>query len=113
MSLEPGLVEPTEDRFQKLTVLIGRLRPTDDKTGRMFHVVYALGDSAKTNYLTLRKALDTADQTLSAWSCRNLLELSIFTQFVLMSKNNADQFVEDRLIDGHEMAVALRELKHT
>jgi hypothetical protein len=39
------------------------------------------------------------------------LDLSIFTQFVLKSKANADQFVEDRLIDGHEMAVALKELE--
>jgi hypothetical protein len=87
MSLEPGFVERTDDCFRNLTnVIEGLWPPAETEAGRLYHIVSALTSSAQTNYLTLRKALDAADQTLSAWSCQNLLELSIFTQFVLKSK---------------------------
>ena len=40
---------------------------------------------------------------LEAWACRNLLELNIFTQYVLLSETNARRFIGDRLIDGTDI----------
>jgi hypothetical protein len=37
---------------------------------------------------------------LLAWACRNLLELYIFTRYVLISEENARRFIGDRLVDG-------------
>ena len=40
---------------------------------------------------------------LAAWACRNLLELDIFTKWVLQSPANAKRFVADVAIDGTEL----------
>src|SRR5216684_946463 len=40
------------------------------------------------------------ERGLLAWACRNLLELYIFTQYVLISEENARRFIGDRLVDG-------------
>ncbi len=45
---------------------------------------------------------------LLAWATRNLLELYIFTQYVLVSEDNARRFVGDRLIDGLEIFESFR-----
>lgn len=45
---------------------------------------------------------------LLAWACRNLLELYIFTQYVLKSEENARRFVGDRLIDGLDIFESFR-----
>lgn len=46
-----------------------------------------------------------------AWACRNLLEIAIFSRFVLISPEKAKQFTDDRLIDGPEIAKGLRKLE--
>jgi hypothetical protein len=48
---------------------------------------------------------------LLAWACRNLLELAIFTKFVLISESSARRFAEDRLIDGCDIITSLRTLE--
>jgi hypothetical protein len=40
---------------------------------------------------------------LAAWACRNLLELDIFTKWVLQSPANARRFAADVAIDGTEL----------
>ena len=64
------------------------LFPSDEESGRFFHVVSALSGAATSNYRALRKAYLEDDQTLVAWSCRNLLEIAIFTRFALSSREN-------------------------
>ena len=44
-----------------------------------------------------------------ALSCRNLLELAIFAQFVLQCKANADELAADRLIDTADIAIESEE----
>jgi len=46
---------------------------------------------------------------LGAWACRNLLELNIFTQYVLLSERNARRFIGDRLIDGTDIFESSRD----
>jgi hypothetical protein len=111
MGIDPGLVKKTDDAFQDFVAFIHSLRPIDEETGRFYHSVSALSHATKINYITLRKAFDDDEQTLMAWSCRNLLELVIFTKFVFRSKANADEFAADRLIDGREIGVYLKKLE--
>lgn len=111
MSIDPELLRKTDDAFLKFDAFTHSLFPTDEETGRFYHIVSALSDAAKINYMTLRKAFDDDEQTLMAWSCRNLLELAIFTKFVLSSKANADEFAADRLIDGLQIATSLKKLE--
>jgi len=45
-----------------------------------------------------------ADSTaMVAWACRNLLELNIYTQYVLQSEANARRFTEEGLTGGIEI----------
>lgn len=111
MSIEPDLVRKTDDAFRHFDAFTRSLRPTDEETGRFFHVISALSSATKTNYATLRNAFERDEQTLMAWSCRNLLEIAIFTKFVLCSKVNADEFAADRLIDGLQIGTSLRKLE--
>jgi hypothetical protein len=104
-------VKNTDDAFQEFDAFTNSLRPTDEESGRFYHIVSALTDATKTNYVTLRKAFADNDQTLIAWSCRNLLEIAIFTKFALRSKKNANEFAADRLIDGLQIGVALKKLE--
>ena len=45
---------------------------------------------------------------LAGWACRNLLELDIFTKWVLQSPANAKRFVADLAIDGTELFESMR-----
>jgi hypothetical protein len=111
MSIEPEVVKSTDDAFRSFDILTRALRPTDEETGRLYHIVSALSEAAKSNYITVRKAFEDDEQTLMAWSCRNLLEIAIFTKFALSSKANADEFAADRLIDGLQIGISLRKLE--
>jgi hypothetical protein len=46
---------------------------------------------------------------LEAWACRNLLELNIFTRYILLSETNARRFIGDRLIDGADIFESSKE----
>jgi hypothetical protein len=111
MSIEPELVRKTDDAFRDFDAFTRSLCPTDEETGRFYHIVSALSDATKVNYVTLRRAFEDDDQTLMAWSCRNLLELAIFTKFALCSKQNAAEFAADRLIDGLQIGTSLKKLE--
>lgn len=52
-----------------------------------------------TEYQKLRAGF-TKNTGMLAWACRNILELNIFIQYVLLSKSNLQRFLSDRLIDG-------------
>jgi hypothetical protein len=51
-------------------------------------------------YQQLRMGYNENNFPLMAWTCRNLLELAIFTKYVLVSEANARRFADNRLIDG-------------
>ena len=46
---------------------------------------------------------------MASWACRNTLELTIIAKYVLLKKQNADNFTNDLLIDGKEMFHAVRD----
>ena len=110
MDIEPALVRMTDEAFQRFDTFMRSLRPSDEEMGRFYHIVSALADAAKSNYVTLRKAFEDDEQTMMAWSCRNLLEVAIFTKFVLCSRTNAEDFAADRLIDELQISESLKKL---
>ncbi len=111
MGIEPEVLKKTDDAFREFDAFTCSLHPIDEEAGRFYHIVSALSDATKTNYVTLRKAFDDDEQTLMAWSCRNLLEIAVFTKFALSSKANADEFAADRLIDGLQIGNSLKRLE--
>jgi hypothetical protein len=97
--------------FIKLRALGNSLKPYDDENYTFFEAVRELLDAALTNYGQLRLGYIESNCHLIAWACRNLLELLIFTKYVLNSKANAERFAHDRLIDGCEIIESLRDLE--
>jgi hypothetical protein len=75
-------------------------RPTGDAWFR--DLLACLVDATCREYRHLRIGL--GDSTpLVAWACRNLLELNIYTQYVLSSEANARRFTGERLAEGMEI----------
>ena len=59
----------------------------------------------------LRRGYVIGSLNVIAWASRNLLELTVFTKYVLKSGANARRFGDDRLVDGCELIIALRDLE--
>jgi hypothetical protein len=98
MTITPQLIRAWEHDFE---VCESRLRaisiPTDEVSGRFYHIMSVLTGAARSNYQELRKAHQCGDQIMMAWTCRNLLEITIFSKYVLLSEQNAAEFAADRL----------------
>jgi hypothetical protein len=110
----PQLVVPLRDAdtlAQKLLALGNSLKPVDDATYYFFEIVRELVDAAIKNFNELRRGYVTDNLNLTAWASRNLLELTVFTKYVLQSGTNARRFGDDRLVDGCELIIALRDLE--
>lgn len=97
---------------QKLLAVGSSLKPIDDTNYYFFEIVRELADAAIKNFNDLRCGYVAGNLSLIAWASRNLLELTVFTRYVLKSGANARRFGDDRLIDGCELIIALRDLEH-
>jgi hypothetical protein len=104
-------VEDGDELAAKLLEIGNGLKPIDDETFFFFEIVRELVDASLTNYQELRRGFVEGNNPLLAWACRNLLELTIFLKFVLLSGDNARRFGDDRLVDGAELVGALRDLE--
>lgn len=98
---------------QRLLAIGNTLKPIDeaDSNYYFFEIVRELVDAALKNFNELRRSYTTGNRHLTAWASRNLLELLVFTKYVLKSGANAKRFGEDRLADGCELLIALRDLE--
>jgi hypothetical protein len=114
MSTPPlGITLTNADKLgEKLLALGNSLKPVDDANYHFFEIVRDLVDATIKNFNELRRGYVTGNLNLIAWASRNLLELSIFTKYVLNSGENARRFADDRLVDGCELLIALRDLEH-
>ena len=104
-------VEDGDELAAKLLKIGNALKPVDDANYFFFEVVRELVDASLSNYQELRRGFLEFNNPLLAWACRNLLELTIFLKFVLLSGENARRFADDRLVDGVELITALRDLE--
>jgi hypothetical protein len=109
---EPNVrVQNGDDLAVRILALGDSLRPVDIENGYFCQIVTELLDASLTNYRQLRQGYVDNNYPLLAWACRNLLELTIFLKYVLLSEANARRFGDDRLIDGVEIFTALKELE--
>jgi hypothetical protein len=95
----------------RLLALGSSLKPFDDENFFFFEIVRELVDAVLTNYDQLRQGYAASNYHFLAWACRNLLELTVFVKYVLLSGASARRFGDDRLIDGCEIITALRNLE--
>ncbi len=58
-------------------------------------------------YRSLRVGF-TKSTPLLAWACRNMLELNIYTKYILLKGSNAKDFVDDMWIDAVEIFSSFR-----
>lgn len=112
MTITPELMRAWERGFAACeSRLLAISIPTDEASGSFYHIMSVLTDSARCNYQCLRRAHRCDDQIMMAWACRNLLEITIFSKYVLLSEQNASEFAVDRLIDAVEIGIALKKLQ--
>lgn len=104
-------IELIETVFNQFREFGGQLKPLDAKNGWFFQIIFELMDATLSNYHQLKMGYNENNSPLLAWACRNLLELAIFTKYVLISEANARRFADDRLIDGCDIITALRALE--
>ncbi len=98
------------ESFRRFCVKALDPKNVTEENSKFCQVVLALCTAAESNYEKLRESYDKTDYVSLALSCRNLLEVAIFTQFVLQCKSNADEFAADRLIDTADIAISLKNL---
>ena len=111
MPILPQLVTGVDDSARSFTALINSFPiPTDEETGRFYHITTGLSRTALNNYNLLRRAFDDDAQDYLAWACRNLLEVAVFMRCVLSSQAKADEFATHRWIDGIEVVERLKKL---
>jgi len=111
LSLPAAYLQLTDKAFIKLKSFGSGLKPIDEKNAWFFQIVFELIDSTFSNYDQLKIGYNTGNDHLLAWACRNMLELIVFTKYVLASEANARRFAQDRLIDGCDIITSLRELE--
>jgi len=104
-------IERIEKVFVQLKQFGNELKPADEKNGWFFQIVFELIDATLSNYDQLKIGYNHKNSHMLAWACRNLLELAIFTKFVLICEANARRFAEDRLVDGCDIITALKALE--
>jgi len=112
MPILPQLIAGVDESARRFTALINSFPiPTDEETGRFYHITTGLSRTALNNYALLRRAFDDDAQDYLAWACRNLLEVAVLMRCVLSSKAKADEFASHRWIDGIEIVERLKKLE--
>lgn len=112
MSNAPAVqIELIEKIFSQFRDFGSSLKPVDEENGWFFHILFEIMDAALSNYHQLKLGYTEHNPPLLAWACRNLLELAIFTKYVLASEANARRFAGDRFIDGCDIITSLRALE--
>jgi hypothetical protein len=96
------------ERFGRLA---NGLKPADVQSGWFYHLIIDLMKATLSAYEQLVAYYNANNYKLLAGACRNLLELAVFTKYVLLSEASARRFCEDRLIDGYEIFEALKNLE--
>jgi hypothetical protein len=75
------------------------------------NLLFALLKSAILDYRYVERTSKLTDARMMAWGRRNLLELTVITEFVLESEANAIQFQTEIANDGAEFHAALSEIQ--
>ncbi len=103
-------IELVDKGFEQFREFGKSLTPLDNKTVWFCNLLVSLINSVLLEYHYLKIGYEKRTMVL-AWACRNLLELDVFTKYVLVSEANARRFIGDRLIDGNDIFTSLRMLQ--
>jgi hypothetical protein len=71
------------------------------------HLLLGILNSALLDYRYVERGVQNKSAYLSAWSCRNLLELNVISAYVLESAENATDFKYDFAVDAKEFYEAI------
>lgn len=114
LNLPPTQIMQTDIAFAGLKAFGNSLKPGDAQDAKdnwFFQIIFELIDTTLTNYDYLKIGYSSNNDHLLAWACRNLLELTVFAKYVLVSEDNARRFAQDRLIDGCDIIRSLKALE--
>jgi len=100
-------IELIDKDFELIRAFLVELHQKTPEEMWFANLLTALLNSTLREYRHLKIGLEKYTGLL-AWACRNLLELYIFAQYVLISEENARRFVGDRLIDGLDIFESFR-----
>ena len=92
-------IEVVDQAFAQIREFGIYLRDQDTKTLWFLNLLICILNSTLREYQHLKIGYRKYTGLL-ARACRNLLELDIYAQYVLISEANAKRFIGDRLIDG-------------
>lgn len=95
----PEDIEALDEAFAAVRAFAAEVRESPSKACWFRDVLAALLEAAPGEYRHLKLGLRHSTGLL-AWACRNLLELNIYTQYVLQSESNARRFALNRVADG-------------
>ncbi|MDR3699231.1 MAG: hypothetical protein P4L56_06315 [Candidatus Sulfopaludibacter sp.] len=95
----PEEIEALDEAFSDVRAFAGEVRESPSPAAWFRDTLAALVDAAPNGYRLLKLGLGYST-SLAAWACRNLLELNIYTQYVLQSEANARRFALNRVADG-------------
>jgi hypothetical protein len=111
MSVDPELIKGIDEARACFERQISRIaRPEEKESGRFYCVMKTLTGAAISNYDHIRRAYDASDEIMMAWFCRNLLEILIWSRFVLRSRQYAEDFATDGKIDALQVQVLMQKL---
>ncbi|SPE34077.1 hypothetical protein SBA3_2090014 [Candidatus Sulfopaludibacter sp. SbA3] len=97
--IEPEDIEALDEAFGVVRAFAAEVRESPSPAPWFRDVLVALLEAAPDGYRHLKLGLKYSTSLL-AWACRNLLELNIYTQYVLQSEANARRFALNRVADG-------------
>ena len=102
-----GLFKLKEGAEADLKALHDYLNEQDASTPWFFNLITTLLRALGKEYRYLNIGY-AKDGRLVAWACRNLLEINLFTEFVLRSEDKAKAFVEDQVLDAIDVISAFK-----
>lgn len=104
----PVDIELTDQAFQKLCVFGVALQDKPTQTIWFRNTLICLLNALLREYRSLTVGFEKSTPLL-AWACRNMLELNIFTKYVLLKGSYAKDFADDMLIDAIDIFSSFRE----
>jgi hypothetical protein len=110
--------ELTEERMQDVThsceILVDRLKPLMvSSPARQAYVVSRILDQLVRSYNKLRAAVSEEDVQHTAFAVRNIMELSVWAYYCIVSDANAGRFLQDAARDGMGLIVAFGKIKES
>lgn len=99
MTISPEDIEALDEAFATIRTYATELRNAASGEPWYRELLARFLECASSEYRHMKLGLSHSTALL-AWSCRNLLELNIYAQYVLQSDANARRFAMNRLADG-------------